>query len=205
MKLLKRVFRTPMLTFLMLAGALAVAAQPEQPKPTEASYEAVLQVLIAGGQGGQGTALPSSLDGISRGIRSEFGSANLRIIHTYFGRLSSMGTLENKGVSNAYAPESLPGSPSFLEWTLAGVRNIQSGAGQPAFQMQRFRFGARVPVRVGNQQDEKVPAPINYESIGLTVDRVSVRENMPTLIGTLTQPRTDGTLFLVLTIRNADR
>lgn len=203
MSLQKRSFTTFTLSLLFLATAISSAAQADASKPADANYEAVLHVLISGGQ--QGEALPNSLGGVSREIRSEFGSGNLRLINTYFGRLSSMGNLDYKGVSNAYAPESLPGSPTVLDWRLTAVKSIQNAAGQPAYQLQGFRFGARVPVRVGNFQDEKAAAPINYEAIGLTVDRVSVRENMPTLIGTLTQPRTEGTLFLVLTVRNADK
>ncbi len=201
MSLQNRLLTLSTFALLFLLGAAPVSAQAD-PKPGEANYEAVLHVLISGGQG---ESVPSSLGGVAREIRSEFGSGNLRLIHTYFGRLSNMGTLDYKGVSNAYAPESLPGSPSFLDWRLSSVRNAQGAAGEPGYHLQGFRFGARVPVRVGTSQDDKAPTPINYETIGLTVDRLSVRENVPTLIGTLTQPRTDGTLFLVLTLRNADK
>jgi hypothetical protein len=203
MSLQKRIFTLLIFSLLFLTAVISVSAQTDQTKPAEATYEAVLHVLIAGGQAGE--SLPSSLGAVSREIRTEFGSANLRIINTYFGRLSNTGSLEYKGVSNAYAPESMPGSPSFLDWRLNGVRSVQNAAGQPAYHLQAFRFGARVPVKVAFLQDEKAAAPINYEAIGLTVDRLSVRENVPTLIGTLTQPRTDGTLFLVLTVRNADK
>ncbi|MGD9587489.1 MAG: hypothetical protein AB7Q37_09760 [Pyrinomonadaceae bacterium] len=205
MCLQNRIFKTVAISFIFAAAAVSAAAQGDPPRPAEASFEAVLYVLAAGGQSAQGDAVPSSLNAISREIRAEFGSANLRVINTYFGRLSSMGNLDYKGVSNAYAPEAMPGSPSFLDWRLTGIRIAQIASGQPAFQLQSFRFGARVPVRAGNFADEKAPAPINYEAIGLTVERVSVRENVPTLIGTLVQPRTDGTLFLVLTVRNADK
>jgi hypothetical protein len=64
---------------------------------------------------------------------------------------------------------------------------------------QPFRFGARVPIRVA--EPGKPGAAINYESIGLTINRVSFRENVPTLLGTISLPRTAGTLFIVLTVR----
>jgi len=203
MNLQKRIL--PILTFalLLFTATNFATAQAAEAKPAEATYEAVLHVLIAGGQAGE--SVPSSLSAVSRSIRSEFDASNLRLINTYFGRLSNTGSIEYKGVSNAYAAESMPGAPSFLDWRLVGIRSIQNALGQPAYHLQSFRFGARVPVRVVNFPDEKTPAPVNYESIGLTVERVNVRDNAPTLIGTLTQPRTDGTLFLVLTIRNADK
>ena len=42
-----------------------------------------------------------------------------------------------------------------------------------------------------------------YESIGLTVNRLGLPERVPTLIGTLSLPRADGTMFLVATVRPA--
>ena len=200
----KRIFTSITFSLLVLITLITTQAQTEPPKPADANYEALLHVLVSGNQG-PGEAVPAGLSAVSRQIRAEFGSGNLRLINTYVGRLSNMGSLEYKGVSTAYGPEAMPGSPSFLDWRLANLRSMQNAAGQPVFQFQSFRFGARVPVRVGNVADDKAPVPINYEAIGLTVDRLSVRENVPTLIGTLTQPRTDGTFFLVLTVRNADR
>jgi hypothetical protein len=41
----------------------------------------------------------------------------------------------------------------------------------------------------------------NYESIGLDLNRVTLAENTPTVIGTLTLPNTAGTLFLVMTAK----
>ena len=108
-------------------------------------------------------------------------------------------------MSNAYAPAPESDALTFLEWNLTGLKNLQNAAGQNAFQFQIFRFGARVPIKALSYRDEtgKVPAVYNYESIGLTLSRMSVLENVPTLIGTLSQPRTNGTLFLILTVKNA--
>ncbi|MGD9563457.1 MAG: hypothetical protein AB7F88_15670 [Pyrinomonadaceae bacterium] len=189
--------------FLIFLIAAASGMAQDQPREAERSYEAVLYVLASDDRAGKGTDLPSGLNAVSRQIRSEFGADRLRVINTYFGRLSGAGTIEYKGVSNAYAPEAMPGSPSFLDWRLSGLRDLENAAGQPVYQFQAFRFGARVPVRIGVVSDERA-APINYEPIGLTVERVGVRDNDPTLIGTLIQPRTDGTLFLVLTVRKAE-
>ncbi|MCC7306962.1 MAG: hypothetical protein IT173_05310 [Acidobacteria bacterium] len=203
MNLHNRILPIAAFALLLFTSTNSVSAQAAEAKPAEAAYEAVLHVLIAGGQ--SGGSVPSSLSAVSKSIRSEFDTSNLRLINTYFGRLSNTGSIDYRGISNAYAAESMPGAPSFLDWRLAGVRSIQDPSGQPAFHVGSFRFGARVPIRMAIYSDEKNPAPVNYESIGLTVDRVSVRENTPALIGTLNQPRTDGTLFLVLTIRNADK
>lgn len=191
--------------FPLLLFTTSVLGQAEQSKPVDASYEAVLYVLVGNNQASAGESLPGSLSAVAKQLKNEFGSSNLRLLNTYLGRVSNNGALEYKGVSNAYVEMPQAGSPSFLDWRLTGLRTGQNQAGQSVYQLQSFRFGARVPVRVGVFQDEKAPAPINYEAIGLTLDRLSVRDNVPTLIGTLTQPRTDGTLFLVLSFKAADR
>lgn len=144
---LKKVARTITISLTLLVTVAAAFAQNEPAKPAEANYEVVLNVLIAGGQTGE--APPPSLSTVSRQIRSEFGFSNLRLINTYLGRVANRGNIEYKGVSNAYAPESMPGFPSFLDWRMTGLRNTQNAAGQPAYQLHGFRFGARVPVRAG--------------------------------------------------------
>ena len=191
-------------SLLFLISVISLSAQVRS-QPAGPNYEATLHVLVASNQASTGTDLPQSLSTVSRQVRSEFGSSNLRLLHTHLGRMSNDGTLEYKGVSNAYTPDPQPGSPAFLEWTLHRLKASETGAVQDRYQFESFRFGARVPVRVVFSQDQKAPAPINYESIGLTLTRLNVRENVPTLVGTLTQPKTAGTLFLVLTVRNVDK
>lgn len=201
----KQIFTLLTFSLVFLITAASGFGQADQNKLAEPNYEATLHVLAGSNQAGQGEALPSLLSPVAKQIRGEFGTTNLRLINTYLGRMSNTGNLDYKGVSNAYVQEPQAGSPSFLDWRLVGLRNLQNGSGQSVYQFQSFRFGARVPVRIGSFQDEKAPAPINYEAIGLTLDRMSVRDNVPTLVGTLTQPKTDGTLFLVLTVKNVDK
>jgi hypothetical protein len=196
------------LLFFLATFSLTVVpafGQSDQAKTADPTFEAVLHVLVESGQATVGDSVPQSLTGIARQLRSDFGASNLRLINTYYGRMSISGNLEYKGVSAAYAQESQAGAPSFMDWRLAGLRSVQNAAGQPVYQFQGFRFGARVPVRIAVPADQKGPAPINYESIGLNLDRTSVRDNTPTLVGTLIQPKTDATVFLILTVRNVDR
>jgi hypothetical protein len=58
---------------------------------------------------------------------------------------------------------------------------------------------------MGARTDEanKQPA-IGYESVGLDLNRITLPENAPTLVGTLTLPNTAGTLFLVITARTVE-
>jgi hypothetical protein len=83
---------------------------------------------------------------------------------------------------------------------------MPTAKGQPGFQAQAFRFGARVPVVAGNARaDGGVPtAGLSYESIGLSLSKIGFAENTPTLIGTLNLPGANGTIFLIMTVRAAD-
>lgn len=202
----RRLFPLLTLSLVFLGALVPTLAQSDQPKIAEPNYEAVLHVLSASDQAGSGAALPPTLSAVAKQVRGEFGASNLKLINTYLGRLSSTGNIEYKGVSNSYGTEPESGSPSFLDWRLGGLRPLQNAAGQDVYTFQNFRFGARIPIKVASFRDEAGKSPvINYEMIGLTLDRFSLRESTPTLLGTLTQPKTDGTLFLVLTVRNADK
>ena len=201
----KRLLSLLVFSASLLTTAIWSYGQGDPSKAADPTHEAVLHVLVESAQGAAGESVPQSLAATARQLRSDFGASNLRLINTHYGRLSNAGNLEYKGVSAAYSQESQAGAPSFMDWRLSGLRSSHNSAGQAVYQLQGFRFGARVPVRVGTPKEESGPAPINYESIGLTLDRVSIRENTPTLIGTLIQPKTDATVFLILTVRNVDK
>jgi hypothetical protein len=89
-------------------------------------------------------------------------------------------------------------APTFFEWTIGNFRSMQNG-----FQARSFRFGARVPVRTGTVKDAGgVASPvINYEAVGISMNVIGLPANTPTLIGTISLPKTAGTIFLVATVK----
>jgi len=180
---------------LFVVGAMA---QAEQRSP-ESSYEITLSVLSGSNDAAQKGDLPQSLALIAKQLRSSFGLTNLRLADTYVGRIGNGGNINYKSLANIDSP-SQPETPSFLDWTITGLRNASN---PNSFFMQAFRFGARVPVRVGAGTDPngRPLSSIQYESIGLNVDRLTVGENTPVLIGTIALPKADGgRVFLVLNV-----
>ena len=169
----------------------------------ETSYEATLHVLIGSDDTSQRGDLPRSLDPVARQIRDNFTFKSYRLMNTYYGRLANNGSLEYKSVSSLKNVSTEPDAPTFLDWQLANFKAEPSSAAKGLLSMQMFRFGARVPVRVTpiTSGDGKTNAITNYESVGLTLNRLSIGENEPTLVGTISLPRTTGTFFLVLTIK----
>jgi hypothetical protein len=124
-------------------------------------------------------------------------------MNTYYGRLANNGSLEYKSVSSLKNASTELDSPTFLDWQLASFKADSTNSGKNALSMQTFRFGARVPIviaKIAGDDARGVPVT-NYESVGLTLNRLTVSENAPTLIGTISLPRTTGTVFLVMAIK----
>jgi len=185
---------------VVAALAFTVSAQSD---PPENSFEVTLSVISGSNDGGRAD-LPAALGPISKQLRSSFGLTNLRLADTYVGRIGNGGSIGYKSLANIDSAVQSD-TPSFLDWQIAGLRNTAPGAGG-GFYIQAFRFGARVPVRVASGPDPngKATSAVQYESIGLNVDRMTVSENSPVLIGTIALPKADGgRVFLVLTVSPA--
>jgi hypothetical protein len=193
------------LVFLIVAIAVPVSfalGQSDDQQRPEANYEITLNILVGSNEAGARTDLPSNLTNISKQLRSAFPYSSYRLANTLMGRVGNNGSFEYKSVANLLGTETDADAMSFMEWSVGSFRAVQNG-----FQAQSFRFGARVPVKTGSVKDDsgRVSQMFNYESIGLNYSRVGVPVNVPTLLGTLTLPRTNGTLFLVMTVTSADR
>jgi hypothetical protein len=198
-------YRMMTTTFLRAAAAvfaiglcltLSVAAQ-QQPSPVQdTNYDVTLQLVIGSNEPSSKTELPSNLGTVASAMRSNFAFANYRLASTFVGRLANNGAFQYNSVANIEGKDLSSSVPTFLDWSLAdlaavpGTRNLRA---------QAFKFGARVPVYVGDAS--KGQQAVNYEQIGVTLVRVGLNQNVPTLIGTLHLPGTSGTIFLVMTIR----
>ncbi len=187
-------FVLPLLFFTALSTA---TAQPEGPV-MEPSFEISLHLVIGSNEAGARADLPASLSGISRQLKSNFSFSNYRLANTFLGRISNTGNIEYKSISNIFGQESDSESQTFLEWSMGSFRVMPRG-----FQARSFRFGARVPVRVGSSKDDsgRISPVINYEPVGLSMAVIGLPANTPTLIGTISLPKTTGTIFLVATIK----
>lgn len=171
----------------------------------EPSYEVSLQLLMGSNDAGQKANLPSSLSGISQRLRSNYSYSNYRLAETLFGRISNKGKFEYRSGANI-GREMLTQPQNFIEFTANDLRNSQTSKGGPAFQIESLRFGARVAVATSVTKDEtgKERTNINYEQIGITLNKVGVPDNVPTMIGTLNLPGVNDMIFLVMTVKSVD-
>jgi len=190
---------------LILASVLSLLVfhlnASAQPDTNDRSYDVVLQIVIGGGSVGQ--PLPQNLSAVAKQLRANYAFTDYRLANTYIGRVTNGGNFEYKSVSNVFGQSQEGDMPSFWEWSLqsAKVPNEPSRAGMF---IHAFRFGARIPIRAAVPGPEAGRMPVvNYEPIGLNLQRFAIGENSPTVVGSLALPKMDGTAFLVLTLRPA--
>jgi hypothetical protein len=204
MKERKILFKTLFVVLIAAAASLGVYGQSDG-RPVEPSYEVSLQLIVGSNDPAAKPEVPANLSNISKQLRSSFAFTNYRLAGTFLGRITNSGNFEYKSTTNMFGQESEKTRPTFLDWSLLDLRNGPTSSGKRGFQAQVFRLGARVPVTVSKVSDNGVAnSIIQYESIGLNLSKVGIAENAPTLIGTLNLPGADGTVFLVMTVRNAE-
>ena len=197
-----RYFFTPIFIFsLILFCSAFISAQQVEP-----SHDVSLQLVIGSDDASQRGDLPSEISNVTKQLRSSFKFSNYRLASTFLGRISNTGNFEYKSVTNIFGQEQSGAAQSFLEWSVINMKSMPTAKSLPGLQTQAFRFGARVPVLVSTPKDDSGKSfPVyNYEQIGLTLSKVGLSENVPTLIGTLNLPGTSGTIFLIMTVRSAD-
>jgi hypothetical protein len=189
---------------LLLSILFVSASSAQNDQRIEPSYDVVLQIVIGGDDKTAGQPMPSGLSNITKQLRSNYSFNDYRLTNTYVGRIANGGNFEFKSVSTIFGRGVESETPSFLDWMLGGLRTGQNTSGKNDLMLQVFRFGARVPVKAGSREENGKQLPIfNYEPIGLTSSRVTISENTPTLLGSLSLPGVDSAMFVVVTFRPA--
>ena len=185
-----------------LSAAVSFAQTDQKAQQAEPSFEVILQVITGSNEAAQKGNLPANLSIVTKNLKNNFSFSNYNLSSTYIGRVANTGNIDYKTVSSNFGQNQNSATPSFLEWSLGNLRSMASASGQNTIQLQPFRFGARMPIVTASYKEEsgKTNSVVNYESIGLTLQRVSLPTGAPTLIGTLSTPKANETIFLVLTV-----
>lgn len=171
-------------------------------RQSEPSYEVVLQVLVASDTAiDKPAVLPQTLSNVVKKLKTNYTFSNYRVASTYFQRVANSSDMQFKGVSNE--PNQDVYAPVFSEWSFGQLMNMPDSKGQSSILIQNFRFGQRVPVKTASFKDDagKSNSVLNYEAVGLTMQKLSVPLNIPTTIGNLSASKSNEMMFLVLTIK----
>ena len=203
----KFIFSVAAFFVVCLFSVTNFSAQTEtQQRQAEPSYEVVLHLLTASNISSDKNSVPQSLSNVVKKLKTNYTFSNYRLASTYLGRIANTGNFEFKIVSNEASQDQENYVPIFSEWSLVALRNLPNEKGQNSIQFQSFRFGRRVPVRTATLKDEsgKTSDVVNYEQIGLNMQKFSVSENVPTIVGSLSTAKPDELMFLVLTVKPAE-
>lgn len=196
----KFIFLIAVFFLVGLLGPAVSFAQSTDNRQIEPTYEVVLQVLIASNTGKNTT--PPALSNVIKKLKTNYSFSDYRLAMTYVERTAN--TVEHKGMLSEFQNQSST-TPVFSEWRLTGMKSSPDGKGSNSIQFQAFIFGARIPVVVANNTEGGKTYPIvNYESIGLTIAKFGVQENVPTILGTLSTSKPEELMFLVLTVSPAN-
>lgn len=141
--------------------------------------------------------LPARFEAIGRQLQNGE-KKNHRVATTFIHRVQSGKGLEVRGIAgNIFDLPQGVDTPAFYEFVIS---RISANAGSA--DVNQFRFGTRVPVTTGKAASGGGFPVTNYEPTGIT-SSFSVRENVPTLIGTLTLQGAGEMLAVVMTVRRA--
>ncbi len=195
-------------TFVCLLGLTNIFAQTQnQMPPADTSYEVVLHILTASNNPAGKSSVPQSLSNVVKKLKTVYSYSDYSLNSTYFERVANTGVLEFKGISKNLDQNQENFASVFTEWTLGRLQTSPNGQGENSVQFDGFRFGQRVPVITGISTDAsgKTSNVVNYEQIGLTLKSLSLSENVPTIIGSLSTSKPDELIFLIMTVKPTEQ
>lgn len=190
----KIILAVAFLVVCFLSSVNTFAQTASSKRTSEPSFDVVLQIVIASKGTDEKANTSQSLSGIIKKLKSDFSFPNYRLTSTFIQRVSNNGNLELKSVS--YEVKQDKTFPVFSEWVVSGLQNLAEENGQETVQIQNFRFGQRVPI-IAN-------GIVNYEQTGLS-NRFSLPKNTPTVVGSLTTANPEELMFLILTVKSAEK
>ena len=194
---------------LTISATTTKAQQPVQTLDAEANLDTQLYLLVGTNQDVDDSRLPAALDGVIKQLRASLPFKNYRLAATLVNRVRNEGRLDLRWIGGPFATPSGTASretPSFSEFKIGVVKLVRNAEGQPVVQMQRFSFGARIPIVTGTnvaQTGTGFPV-INYDNTGLNTD-ISLREGEPVVVGTLNAGPSGDAIILVVSAKRTNR
>jgi hypothetical protein len=183
----------------------ATTAKAEDRPREQINHEVQLYLLVGTDAPGERNNVPPALDGVVRHLKESLPFSSYRLATTFFERVRDGGSVELSGVGGFPLASSASNSPSptFIQLSLSRVLLERGAVDQPFIQVEHFRFGLKVPVQTGTAHGESgtANAPIiQYQDTGITT-QLSVREGVPTVVGTLAASQPHEAYVLVLSVK----
>ena len=178
-------------------------AQTVNKSQAEPNYDIVLHILLASNAANDKSTVSPTLAETVKKLTTNYSFTNYSIGATYIQRIANTGSATSNEVSN----ESIQNqnAPVFSDWAIDQFLTVPDAKNQDSVSIRNFRFGQRIPIRnAALSEGEKSNGVINYERVGLTVSRLNLPINTPTVVGNLSKSKPDESAFLILTVRPVD-
>jgi hypothetical protein len=184
---------------VVLAEGQNQAATTSAAAAKDVDLEIKLYLLVGSNGGGDAAKPPALLDRAVRQLNSSLPFSSYRWAGTFISRVSNGTSSSTKGLAGPLLGTTPPtsGTPSFYDLLLNNV-SLTTGAGGQELVRLTLQYGARLPVAVGGGAN--VPAAINYEGTGVRTT-VSIREDEPVVVGTMSLGASNEMLVLVVVAR----
>ena len=216
----------PCRVFGLLLCAIAFTATPiafgqEQPstartttRDDDVNLDTQLYLILATNREVDEGKIPAGLEPIMKRLRETLPFKHYTLAGTFLNRVKNNARLE---VSWVGSPFMFPASATVTGGTLtptfsnfgAMVRLATDAGGNDVVRMNELRFGAQVPIMVGQVAPTNASFPstamptVQYQNIGLRTD-ISMREGSPVIAGTLNVGPQGDAIVVALSARRAN-
>jgi hypothetical protein len=172
------------------------------PDKSPVSLEFQLHLISASMAPSEKNTLPKNLEPVLEQLKSTLKFTNYRYVSSALNRVSDRGRIESSGVTGSLFPTPAgvtnnPENPSFYNYSLTRVALTQDAAGKESIQIESFKFGVSVPIRVGGN-----PGSVQYRDIGI-ITPLSLREGEMAVVGTANISGSDEAIIVVISVKKA--
>jgi len=181
--------------FIFCLGLTVSFAQTPDVKPSEPSFDVILQTVLASNDAGRAD-IASSLLGVVKKLKTDFPFTNYHSTSTFILRINNKGSAGTRSVY--YATEK--NLAVFPDWKIDDLITSIDEKGQEIIQVRKFTFYQRIPIASSNADN----AAMTYEQLGLTAE-FSLAKNVPTVVGSLATTKPNELMFLILTVKAAEK
>ena len=184
-------------------------AVAEKPREDQTNFDIELYLVRGSPSQRDGEEqLPPELQPVAKQLRTTLAFKNYSLAATLVNRVGNNGQLSLSWVGGPLTVHStaLAGLPSFSEFIIGRVHVLEGVEGQ-LVQLQRFTFGARIPVQTGTNiaASGTSSAPVwAYEQTGITTD-IAVRVDQPAIVGTLNVGPSGEALIVIVSARRVQK
>src|SRR5262245_1278944 len=172
------------------------------PDKSPVSLEFQLHLIAASMEPSEKSTLSKNLEPVIEQLKSTLKFTNYRYVTSALNRVSDRGTIESSGVTGSLFPTppgilNTPETPAFYKYSLSRVSLTQDAMGKESIQIELFKFGASVPIKIG-----QTPQQMQYRDIGISTP-LSLREGEMAVVGTANISGSDEAIIVVISVKKA--